>query len=156
AAYTTLSLPPGKTAMPLDLLLLRVARQGGKEVFGLESIGEQVAVFDGLAISDQTELLEQAVCHYGEFQSEIEKMIGHYVSRDLSAMMRMSMRYRSPLNDRFLDVVLWQRNRRMAERMLPHLQKGGAFIAVGALHLPGVDGVLDLLVKRGYDVQPID
>ncbi|MDP6183265.1 MAG: TraB/GumN family protein, partial [Gammaproteobacteria bacterium] len=65
AAYTTLSLPPGKTAMPLDLLLLRVARQGGKEVFGLESIGEQVAVFDGLAISDQTELLEQAVCHYG-------------------------------------------------------------------------------------------
>ena len=156
AAYTTLSLPPGKTAMPLDLLLLWVARQGGKEVFGLESIGEQVAVFDGLAISDQTELLEQAVCHYGEFQSEIEKMIGHYVSRDLSAMMRMSMRYRSPLNDRFLDVVLWQRNRRMAERMLPHLQKGGAFIAVGALHLPGVDGVLDLLVKRGYDVQPID
>ncbi len=83
-------------------------------------------------------------------------MIGHYVSRDLSAMMRMSMRYRSPLNDRFLDVVLWQRNRRMAERMLPHLKKGGAFIAVGALHLPGVDGVLDLLVKRGYDVQPID
>ncbi len=155
AAYMTLSLPPGKTAMPLDLLLLKLARQGGKETFGLESIDEQVAVFDRLTISDQAELLRQAVCHYSLFQSEVEKMIGHYVSRDLSAMMRMSLRYRSPPYDRLLKVLLWQRNRRMAQRMLPHLQKGGAFIAIGALHLPGIGGVLDLLQEQGYVVESI-
>jgi len=150
AAYTTLSVPPGQTTMPLDLFLLAVAQQAGKATFGLETIDEQVAVFDDLTMSDQRELLTQTVCHYDKLQAEIEKMIEHYLARDLAAMMRMSMRYQSPLQDRFMDVLLWQRNVRMTERMIPHLQKGGAFIAIGALHLPGVGGVLDLLRERGY------
>lgn len=155
SAFTTLSLPPGKAGAPLDLLLLTLAEQGGKSVFGLESIKEQVDVFERLTMSDQRDLLAEAVCHYDEFQTEIEEMIGHYLAQDLDAMMRMSMRYRSPMHDRFMDSLLWQRNRRLAERMLPHLQQGGAFIAIGALHLPGIGGVLDLLNKRGYAITPI-
>ncbi len=156
AAYTTLSVPPGQTAMPLDLFLLTAAQEQGIATFGLETIEEQIAVFDGLTMSDQTELLTQAVCHYDELQAEIEQMIEHYLARDLAAMMRMAMRYRSPLQDRFMDVLLWQRNVRMTQRMVPHLDKGGAFIAIGALHLPGSGGVLDLLRKRGYSVTALE
>ena len=69
--------------------------------------------------------------------------------------MQMALRYRSPLQERFLELLLWQRNRRMAGRMLPHLEAGGAFIAIGALHLPGVGGVLDILSGHGYTVESI-
>lgn len=155
AAYTTLSLPPGRSAMPLDLLLLTVAKQGGKTTFGLESIAEQVAVFDGLTLTDQRDLLTEAVCHYGEFQTDLETMIEYYVARDLDGMMRLAMRYRSPLHDRLMDALLWQRNRRMVQRMQPSLSAGSAFIAIGALHLPGVGGVLDLLSEQGYTVTPV-
>ena len=47
------------------------------------------------------------------------------------------------------------RNSRMVERMRPMLDKGGAFIAIGALHLAGEEGVLALLEKQGYRLQSV-
>ena len=43
----------------------------------------------------------------------------------------------------------------MVERILPYLERGGAFVAVGALHLPGDDGILSLLEKRGIRVRAL-
>ena len=124
AVFTTLSLPPAQPAVALDMYLMASAQQLNKPVFGLESIEEQIAVFDALSDSDQVELLLQTVCHYDEFQADVDTMIEHYLARDLGAIMQMALRYRSPLQDRFLDLLLWQRNRRMAARMLPHLTRG--------------------------------
>ena len=45
------------------------------------------------------------------------------------------------------------RNRTMAERAMPFIDAGGAFIAVGALHLPGEEGLIELLRKKGYRVE---
>jgi uncharacterized protein YbaP (TraB family) len=44
----------------------------------------------------------------------------------------------------------------MAERMEPYLKQGGAFVAVGALHLPGEQGLLRLLGRRGYTLPAVD
>jgi len=155
AAYTTLSLPPGQTDLPLDLELMHEAKQTGKTVAGLETLDEQIAVFDGLGGSEQIELLQVTVCHYDRFQGEVEEMIAHYENRDLAAMMRMAVRYESPLQDRFMDLLLRQRNHRMVERMRARLDGGGAFIAIGALHLPGREGVLRLLRAAGYRITKI-
>jgi len=51
--------------------------------------------------------------------------------------------------------VLLDRNRRMAQRMARRLFEGNAFIAVGALHLPGDGGVLQLLQQQGYTVTAV-
>ena len=155
AVFTTLSLPPAQPAVPLDMFLMASAQRLNKPVFGLESIEEQIAVLDALSDSDQVELLRQTVCHYDEFQVDVDTMIEHYLARDLGAIMQMALRYRSPSQDRFLDLLLWQRNRRMAARILPHLQEGGAFIAIGVLHLPGLGGVLDILSSHGYTIESV-
>jgi len=152
AAYTTLSLPPGQNAPPLDLLLMNEATATGKSAAGLETLDEQVAVFNSLSDEEQVELLTLTICHYATFQSEVEEMITHYEARDLAAMMRMSVRYESALQDRFMDLLLRQRNFRMVDRMRPRLDAGGSFIAIGALHLPGREGVLNLLQTAGYRV----
>jgi uncharacterized protein YbaP (TraB family) len=156
AAFTTFSLPPGQITVPLDLLLMLEAERRGKLVFGLETIEEQIGVLDTLSNVDQADLLRAAVCHYDELQADIETLIKHYVAQDLGAVMQMTLRYSSPLQDRFLDVLLWQRNRRMADKMTSYLRHGGAFIAIGALHLPGHGGVLDILSKRGYTIESIN
>jgi uncharacterized protein YbaP (TraB family) len=52
----------------------------------------------------------------------------------------------------FIDRLLDRRNARMVERMTQHLARGGAFVAVGALHLPGEGGILGLLEAQGYRV----
>jgi uncharacterized protein YbaP (TraB family) len=71
-------------------------------------------------------------------------------------MLRMTETYRYPGSERFIDALLWRRNKIMAERMQVHLRRGAAFVAVGALHLPGKGGILDLLTRDGYSVTAID
>ncbi|TNF37962.1 MAG: hypothetical protein EP315_01845, partial [Gammaproteobacteria bacterium] len=61
----------------------------------------------------------------------------------------------SEIDDRLMVEMLDKRNLRMVERMQSCLQQGRAFIAVGALHLPGVQGVLHLLEQQGYSVSPV-
>jgi uncharacterized protein YbaP (TraB family) len=56
------------------------------------------------------------------------------------------------LNEVFTRRLLYERNVRMAERAEPRLREGGAFSAVGALHLYGGSGVLALLEQRGWRV----
>jgi uncharacterized protein len=49
-------------------------------------------------------------------------------------------------------LLLTGRNATMAARARPLLQEGGAFIAVGALHLPGKDGLIERFRAQGYSV----
>jgi uncharacterized protein len=48
-----------------------------------------------------------------------------------------------------------ERNLRMVERMTDRLAEGGVFVAVGALHLPGERGILNLLAGRGYRISRV-
>ena len=48
--------------------------------------------------------------------------------------------------------ILVDRNYTMTERMQPMLESGNAFIAIGAMHLPGEEGVLSLLAKNDYEI----
>lgn len=57
--------------------------------------------------------------------------------------------------DQLLDRLLAQRNRRLLEHLLPRLQAGNAFIAVGAGHLGGKHGLLRLLERLGWRLTPV-
>ena len=52
----------------------------------------------------------------------------------------------------FEETMISSRNRVMAENAGPILAKGNAFVAVGALHLPGPEGLIELFRKAGYTV----
>jgi uncharacterized protein YbaP (TraB family) len=52
----------------------------------------------------------------------------------------------------FEETMITSRNRTMASRAKPFIDAGGAFIAIGALHLPGSEGVVALLREAGYTV----
>ena len=155
AAFTTLSMPVGGRGLPLDMQLMGAAQQAGKDVRGLESIAEQLAVFESMSEPDQLTMLREVVCHYGTFQQELGEMVDAYVARDLAALVAQATRYESVEKDTFMEKLLWERNRRMAARIAPLLASGPAFIAIGALHLPGERGVLHLLEQQGYRVEAL-
>jgi uncharacterized protein YbaP (TraB family) len=88
-------------------------------------------------------------------QDWIGRIVEAYLARDLAAMNRISEEssggdpsVRRAYTERLLD----QRNERMVEKMEARLAEGGAFVAMGALHLYGSRGVLALLEARGYRV----
>ena len=155
AAYTTLSLPPGEPSTPLDLVLLGTAQHAKKTIFGLETLAEQISIFDTLAPTEQVALLTEAVCHHAQLQADTTLLIVQYRQQDLTGIYQTANKYDSKIQQRLTQTLLHDRNQRMVERMEPHLREGGAFIAIGALHLPGDDGVLALLVARGYQIRAL-
>jgi uncharacterized protein YbaP (TraB family) len=156
AVYTTLSLPPGQSALPLDLQLMLRAQAANVPVFGIETLAEQTELFASLSTADQVALLRETVCHYEAQQADMRKLVDAYVAGDLARLYREAMRYESPAQRRLLADLLDARNARMAERLLPRFATPGTFVAVGALHLPGPGGLLERLDAAGFSVRAID
>ncbi len=158
AVMMALSMPPPKTGEFLDLVLQARATQQNKPVSGLETIAEQLAVFDGLPLPDQIALLEDTVHTQADLEKEFERLHKAWLARDLAAIVAIGEKHK-PGDERLykevMDRLLAKRNLRMVERMAPILKPGGAFIAVGAAHLPGETGLLYRLEKAGYRVTAV-
>ena len=159
AAATTLSVPPPETGLVLDLRLYQEAERTGKQLHGLESIREQLDVFDAMPERDQVALLKDAVDNLEIIDEMNAALLSAWKRRDLAAMMAISDESMRTGDQRlareFEQRLIVGRNRLMADRVEPYLRQGRAFIAVGALHLPGNDGLLNLLEQRGYTVRAV-
>lgn len=158
AVVMILSAPKAETGDFLDKVLYDNALRQNKKVSGLETITEQLGVMEGLSAGDQKLLLADTLGMSGQMPKIIEEMIQVYLSRDLTALMRLNQTY--GVNDKALEArimqrMVYERNLRMVKRMEAHLEAGHAFIAVGALHLPGDQGIIQLLKNKSYTVTPV-
>ena len=155
AVALVLSAPPQDPTHVLDFALARRAAEKGKPVHELEGIEEQVTVLEGFPEADQVALLRHAVENRNRMQDWIGRIVEAYLARDLAAMNRISEESSGGdprVREAYTDRLLHQRNERMVEKMEARLAEGGAFVAMGALHLYGSRGVLALLEARGYRV----
>jgi hypothetical protein len=159
AVIVTLSMPtPNSSGLFLDLALQIQAVLQDKPTYGLESLDEQIAVFDDLSLDHQVSLLRETIRNHRGLATQLEELTLAYLDRDLARISAIESRNR-PADDRayrvLMERLLDRRNRVMAERMVPRLKEGNAFIAVGALHLPGEAGLLELLSQAGYKLSPV-
>lgn len=159
AAAVTLSMPVQETGQVLDAVLYQDALQQNKAVYGLETVQEQLHVFESLSEEDQVALLKDAVENFPEIDAMHAELLAAYKRRDLGGLMALnetSMKTGDQrLAEQFRQNLIVDRNHRMATRMREYLQQGGAFVAVGALHLPGEEGLLKLLEQQGYTVRRV-
>ena len=155
AAYMTLAVPPANDGKPLDLHLLELAERHRSKLLGIETMEEQLGIFEQLQLSAQISLLTEAVCNYTENQAQVEAMVSLYVRQNLRGLLQMGERYQTPVNTELLERLLFERNKIMAERLKPWIEQGNFFIAVGALHLPGESGLLHSFANQGFELKPI-
>ena len=156
ATVLVLSMPRPQTGQVLDKLLYERALASGKQFKPLESADEQIGIFTALSIDEQRMLLRNVLEEYQSYPVLFERMTEAYLSRDLALLVRISdenpMTSDPALQQKVMTSLLEHRNRRMVTRMQPMLKEGKAFIAVGALHLPGDEGLINLLRQQGYTV----
>lgn len=159
AVAVSLSMPKSQTGVFLDLVLMQKAGEQGKPVAGLETVEEQLGIFDKMPMRDQVLMLEDALKLLPELEGMFAELHAAYLARDLGALARLSeaqqMKGDRELGKKVMAQMLDARNRRMVTRMETYLKQGNAFIAIGASHLPGREGVLNLLAKKGYRVSPV-
>lgn len=142
--------------LAFDFWLQQEAQRRGKTLQGLETYAEQIAVFDGLSEAEQVAMVADLVDDYEGIVSQFNTLFRAYLKGDLAAMLAVASDY-SGVEDaaaaqRLATRLIDDRNRLMAERLRPLLREGRAFVAVGALHLPGEEGILSLLQQQGYTV----
>jgi hypothetical protein len=157
SAYLTMSYPADMRPV-LDLRLLEQAEAAGMETHGLETLVEQGHIFSDLPVADQVRLLADTACHHELLSEDMEAMKRLYLARNLKGMFVYGQRQAfadNKLYEQLADRLLFRRNGVMAERMQPYLEAGDAFIALGAMHLPGAKGILNRLARLGYQVTRI-
>jgi uncharacterized protein YbaP (TraB family) len=141
---------------PMEATLLERARARRLAVGQIEGVEEQIFTFDECPMESQVALLRHSLAHQAELAELAEATLGAYLERDLAGLWRLRQQYsaRHPEIAAHLAVmtkrVLQDRSVVMAYRMQAELRRGGAFVAVGALHLHGPSGVLSLLEQDGY------
>jgi len=142
-------------SLSLDDWLEDRAKKEGKRVVGLETVDEQLAVFNGMTLGDQVALLKERLDDYDNwygYRTSKELYLSGDTAMFYGILQRQLDRLEPGVAARFAERFLNGRNRIMVERALPLMEKGSTFVAVGALHLPGEEGLLSLLEQEGYTV----
>jgi len=138
------------------------ALKRGKRLVGLERTEDQVGALSGMPEAVQVFLLRTSLALYGDQVNLWEMLHQLYLARDLGAAMPFATLllqragFDTSLAARFENDLIDARNIKMRDAALPLLQSGNAFIAVGALHLPGKTGLVELFRAAGYTVTAME
>lgn len=144
----------------LDIRLAEDASAAGKTLLGLETIAGQLSAMASLPMEFHVQGLVETLRLGDRADDMVETMIVLYLRGEVGTIFPL---FRAVLpsggDDKagyaaFEQTMITSRNHGMVANALPILAKGGAFIAVGALHLPGAEGVVELLRQAGYTVSP--
>jgi len=152
AAFTLMGRPKPVNAKTLDMVLLDTARSFNKTIISLENMKELIEPMQNLSADDQIIILNDTVCNHGQIIKDSWELVQLYLARDLAGMMAFNNQahFDEDVFDRYIQGILYDRNERMLKRIIPYLNDGSAFIAVGALHLAGEKGLLNTLKKKNY------
>jgi uncharacterized protein YbaP (TraB family) len=164
----TLDLPRCAASLPgrgdyLDAMLAREALRRGEPIVGLESFEEQIDALGGMTAREDRDLLLSLIVAAPFGVDGVETSIRRYLRGDLGELLAWS---KGPIlwpglvvsnpPAAFLDRLLDRRSARLYQRALPLVAKGGAFIAVGAAHIPGARGLAQRFLEGGYQVTAVD
>ena len=148
--------------LPLDAELARQAENRGVGSFGLETTEMQFEALAALPDADQLAMLKASLAAYERIDDQVETLVRLYLTRDLGAIwpLQIELGKTYGLDAKVLEgwylSVIAERNIRMRDRALMHLSYGGVLIAVGAMHLPGDSGLVELLMDAGYKLTPVE
>jgi uncharacterized protein YbaP (TraB family) len=159
AAMMTLSVPPPETGFFMDFSLSLRAAGAGLKVIGLETLEEQLSFLEDMPMDQQLKLLDQALLEHDLVEEIHLQMVDSYLVGDLVALNAQAEDQLNLLEPAakayFMEQGIDARNRRMLESLLPELESKRVFVAIGALHLPGKSGLIELLRKEGFDLKPL-
>lgn len=137
-----------------ELTFTQMATNAKKEMLGLETVEFQMGVFDQIPYEKQAGLLADMVRKKEESSKEFGKMVALYKAQDVEGLLKVMDESDWDFNG-YEDLLLANRNAAWVPIMEKAMQAKPTFFAVGAGHLGGEKGVLNLLKKQGYTVKAV-
>jgi uncharacterized protein len=147
---------PQDAARFLDDSLSQIAKLAKKKVIGIETMKEQLSAIDQITLREQATMLMQEVdsALTSSSTKQMDEFMELYATGSLDSLHTQYQEHE--FSNTFQLALVTDRNHRMADRIEAYLtDKMRMFVAVGALHLPGEEGVINLLRKKGFSVTPV-
>lgn len=142
----------GKVRM-VDMEIESKAQQNKIPVSGLETVEYQLSIFDKIPPGELAGFIMEAVRNPQEGEENFQKMVHYYHRQDLESLANLILE--SDELGSSAEELLDKRNHNWIPKMEELMKAKSCFFAVGAGHLGGSNGVIELLRKRGYEVTPV-
>ncbi len=139
---------------PMDVYLATKAKKEIKSITALETIEQQLdLLYNHFPVEEQARQLVLFVKQKEIGEKSQGELLKIYMEHDLDKLYRYADSLPKDMGDS--DFLLKDRNLNWMLTLPDLMRKESQFIAVGALHLPGPDGVISLLQRQGYTVKPV-
>ena len=136
-----------------ELELMKATKEQNEEVYGLETIEDQLQVFETIPYEDQvTDLIRMAKDNLAYDKATFAKMFKIYEEENITAMLDMMDDENNKTTAKHQDILLKNRNINWIPRIEEYAKAQPTFFGVGAGHLAGEYGVIKLLRKAGFTV----
>lgn len=152
--------PSITSAQNIDQHFQAEALKRSRPVVGLETVEDQIYVLlNAQPLERQAELLACMVRYPEMLKEQMDKMQVAYHAQDIQALLKLHEEETPndpcPSSEEEMDKLNGDRNKQWLEKLPAILQEKSSFIAVGCMHLPGDDGIIDGLRKLGYTVEAV-
>ena len=142
----------------LDIHIQSEAIKEQKPVLGLETVDDQIRILFGLAsLQSQADDLLCGLKNMDKMMALIPEQIEYYNQGNLNKLYQQYLEDDKicPSDPSESAALIKDRNQAWMEKLPEMMKDKSSFIAVGALHLAGDDGLLNLLEQAGYIVEPV-
>jgi len=136
-----------------EMSFVQMAKDQKKDIAGLETVQEQMSIFDNMPKEKQKKMVLEFINSFEEEKRATQHLINLYKKQQLDSVYNLAVS--SPDIADFKDVLINNRNKKWIPILEKSMHNEACFIAVGAGHLGGEMGILNLLNKKGYKVEPI-
>ncbi|MBP6049913.1 MAG: TraB/GumN family protein [Chitinophagales bacterium] len=135
-----------------EINLKKIAENKNKKTIGLETFEEQLQFLDAIPLENQFSSIVNTIKNYSTRTKEFNDLVQAYKNQDLMALNKA---IEAEQDTSIKENLLVKRNKNWIPKIEQLIQQKTCFIAVGAGHLAGENGILELLRKQGFTVEPI-
>jgi uncharacterized protein YbaP (TraB family) len=145
---------PCETTSGVEEQLVQLAKQDNKPIQGLETMEYQASIFDSIPYAEQAKELLKSIDSINTNRIEFEEMLDVYKNQTISKIEGLFTKSELGM-DEHEDILLDNRNKNWVAKLKKIMPSESVFVAVGAGHLVGSKGLINLLQKQGYKVIPL-
>jgi uncharacterized protein len=138
-----------------EMEIMKIAEKDKKEMGGLETMEFQMGIFDSIPLKTQAEMLVKSIKSVNHGDSEFKAMVEMYKSQDIEAMAGTMKASDDNELSKYEGILLTSRNKNWIPLIAKNSATKSTFYAVGAGHLGGEMGVVNLLRKEGFTLRAL-
>lgn len=155
AIYAMLAYKSAGCALPItyEMELMNAVKKNSIDVYGLETAAEQLKMIERSGMDDANSLLDH-LKNQDENTKIFIRLSDLYRQENLTELNRLVVDYSEDMGYS-MEYILDERNKNWVKKMPEIMQDKSVFFAVGAGHLAGENGVINLLKKNGYTVEAV-